>query len=233
MPLRPLTIRCPRCGRPTPLAGALPWIGAGTLAAVMLAAAGLVIWARLSGTPAPPAGGTAHDSLLALSPPIGNSVLRGDSVASRVARPTEVRSPPPEPHPPADLGRPAAARSPANQPGRVPDRNGTEINRSPPDLMALEGSNPAARRRSVLEAVLRRGLVDSLQQRSPRVVRVFVGRAFFRQEPRFRDPLFKSLDEAWTEGPDRRRFELWWDTFPLGEYAGDTFYFGKWYYEFR
>jgi hypothetical protein len=66
------------------------------------------------------------------------------------------------------------------------------------------------------------------------VVRVYVGRAFFRQPRQFRDPLMKSLDLAWADpNGTHRAFELWWDTFRVGEYARDTFHFNKWFYEFR
>jgi hypothetical protein len=122
----------------------------------------------------------------------------------------------------------------ATRESNVPDRTGIEINAYPPDPGALDGVGPGERRRSALDALLRRGLADSLRDRPPRVVQVFVGRAFFRQPPQFRDPLMKALDVAWTDGAgNRRTFELWWDTFRLGDYARDTFRFGKWYYELR
>ena len=93
-----------------------------------------------------------------------------------------------------DTGRP-----PGTRPSNMPDRSGVEINAHPPDPNALDGLGPGEKRRSALDALLRRGLADSLRERPPRTVQVFVGRAFFRQPRQFRDPLMKALDLAWAD----------------------------------
>ena len=166
-------------------------------------------------------GGLAPDSAITLAPapPRGmaaelDSAATAGASVSRVRRDTVPAPPTPE--------------------SNVPNRTGMEVNTYPPDPQALEGTGPGQRRRSALEALLRRGLADSVRDRPPSMVQVFVGRAFFRQPSHFRNPLMKAFDLAWADpAGNRRTFELWWDTFRLGDYARDTFRFEKWYYELR
>jgi hypothetical protein len=178
------------------------------------------VWSRITGDAVDP-NRPVHDSVLTLAPapPKGMvAVLDSAEVANNGAR----------------NGRNGMTSQPAVRRSNVPDTSGVEVNAYPPDQAALDGIGPGQRRRSALEALLRRGLADSLRERSPRVVQVFIGRAFFRQPPQFRNPLMKSLDRAWADtNGNHRAFELWWDTFRVGDYARDTFHFTKWFYEFR
>lgn len=220
MPLGLLTVACPRCGRATPLARTLPWIGAAAIGVVVLLGFAVIAWTRVGGG-AVDRNRPAPDSIITLAPapPRGMAAALDSAEAANSSVP-RVR------------GDTTPAR--AIRESNVPDKTGIEINAYPPDPGVIHGVAPDGRRRSALDALLRRGLADSLRERPPRVVQVFVGRAFFRQPPQFRDPLMKALDVAWADAAgNRRTFELWWDTFRLGDYALDTFRFGKWYYEFR
>ncbi len=219
MPLGRLDVSCPRCGRATPFARVLPWIGTAAIGIVVLVGFALIAWARL-GAGANDPDRPVPDSAITLAPaPPRGMVATLDSAEAASKSVSRVRidtAPPP--------------RREAN----IPERSGTEVNTYPPDPVALDGAGPGERRRSALDAMLRRGLADSIRDRPPSVVQVFVGRAFFRQPPQFRDPLMKAFDLAWADpAGNRRTFELWWDTFRLGHYARDTFHFGKWYYELR
>ncbi len=220
MPLGTFAVACPRCGKPTPLSRTLPWLVAAVVGTAVLLAVAAVAWTRI-GDYAADTSGPVPDSVITLAPaPPRGMVAKLDSAEAANRSVSRARS---------DTAAP--------RPGRVsnlPDRTGIEINTYPPDPIALDGSGQGEKRRSALDALLRRGLTDSLRDRPPRTVQLFVGRAFFRQPPQFRDPLMKALDLAWAdEQGNRRTFELWWDTFRLGEYARDTFRFGKWYYELR
>lgn len=219
MPLGPLTVACPRCGRATPLARTLPWIGAGVIGIVILLGFAAIAWTRIGEHAAVDPTRPVHDSVITLAPaPPRGMVASLDSAEAANASASRAR---------VDTTPPLSRTN-------VPDRSGVEINAYPPDQNALDGVGAAEKRRSALDALLRRGLADSLRERPPRTVQVFVGRAFFRQPPQFRDPLIKALDVAWMdERGNHRTFELWWDTFRLGDYTRDTFKFGKWYYEFR
>ena len=219
MPLGLLTVTCPRCGRPTPTARTLPWIGAGVIGIVVLAAFAVIAWTRI-GEHAPVADGPAPDSVFALppAPPRGMAaILDSAEAASKASR---------------QSGTDTTRRR--SRVANIRDTTGLEVNGYPPDPNALDGVGPGERRRSALDALLRRGLADSLVDRPPQTVQVFVGRAFFRQPHQFRDPLIKALDVAWQDPSGRaRNFELWWDTFRIGDYSRDTFRFTKWYYELR
>jgi hypothetical protein len=220
MPLGPLTVACPRCGRATPLARTLPWIGAAAIGVVVLLGFAVIAWTRVGGGTADP-NRPAPDSAITLAPAPPRGMVAALDSAEAAASPVS---------PTRRDTTPARATRESN----VPDRTGIEINAYPPDPGALDGVGPGERRRSALDALLRRGLADSLRDRPPGVVQMFVGRAFFRQPPQFRNPLMKALDLAWADpAGNRRTFELWWDTFRLGDYARDTFRFGKWYYELR
>ena len=220
MPLGPFLTTCPRCGRATQFATVLPWIAAGAAAFVIVLGFAAFVWTRITGDAVDP-NRPVHDSVLTLAPapPKGMAaVLDSAEVANNGAR----------------NGRKGLTSQQAVRRSNVPDTSGVEVNAYPPDQAALDGIGPGQRRRSALEALLRRGLADSLRERSPRVVQVFIGRAFFRQPPQFRNPLMKSLDRAWADtNGNHRAFELWWDTFRVGDYARDTFHFTKWFYEFR
>ncbi len=220
MPLGTLSVACPRCGRATPLARTLPWIGAAAIGLVVLAAFAVIAWTRTGRAVSDPSR-PVHDSALTLAPaPPRGMVTVLDS--TEAAHGSVSRGP-------SDTVARTSAR-----PSNLPDRSGMEINVYPPDPNALDGLGPGERRRSALDALLRRGLADSIRDRPPRTVQLFVGRAFFRQPKQFRDPLMKAFDLAWADAAgSRRTIELWWDTFRLGDYALDTFRFGKWYYEFR
>jgi hypothetical protein len=221
MPLGSFTVSCPRCGRATPFAHTLPWLGTAAVGIVILLGFGAVAWIRIASRHAPDPSRPVPDSVITLAPapPRGMAAALDSAEAASGSR-SRVRV--------------DTARSPGTRPSNLPDRRGVEINAHPPDANALDGLGPGQKRRSALDALLRRGLADSLRERPPGTVQVFVGRAFFRQPRQFRDPLMKALDLAWAdELGNRRTFELWWDTFPLGEYARDTFKFGKWYYELR
>jgi hypothetical protein len=219
MPLKVFETRCPRCGRATQFAQVVPWLGAAAVAAVVVLGFAAALWTRISDhavdrhRPVP-------DSVITLAPaPPRGMVAALDSAEAAHARRQ-------------NAGETTSRQ--AVQASNVPDTSGMEVNGYPPDQAALDGIGPGQRRRSALDALLRRGLADSLRERSPRVVQLYVGRAFFRQPRQFRDPLMKALDLAWADTNGKHRsFELWWDTFRLGEYARDTFRFGKWYYEFR
>jgi hypothetical protein len=219
MPLGLLAVACPRCGRATPLARTLPWVAAGAIGIVVLAAFAVIAWTRI-GEQGNASEGPAPDSVLTLPPaPPRGMVAALDSAEAAHKGPEAVRS---------DTVRGAVRTS------NVPDTTGIEVNGYPPDPYALDGVGPGERRRSALDALLRRGLADSLVDRPPRTVQVFVGRAFFRQPHQFRDPLIKALDVAWQDPSGHgRSFELWWDTFRIGDYSRDTFRFTKWYYELR
>jgi hypothetical protein len=222
MPLGRFTLACSRCGKATPFAGTLPWLGAATVGLVVLLGFAAVAWTRI-GDHAPEAHGPVPDSAITLAPapPRGLAAVLDSAEAA---------------HASARQGGSAGASppAPARRVPNVPDTTGIEVNGYPPEPHAIDGVLPGEKRRAALEALLRRGLADSLRERSPGVVQVFVGRAFFRQPPQFRNPLMKALDVAWTDpSGSRRTFELWWDTFNLGVYARDTFTFGKWYYELR
>jgi hypothetical protein len=220
MPLGPFVTTCPRCGRATQFAQVLPWLAVAAVAVVVVLGFAAFVWTRINDHAVDPSG-PVHDSVLTLAPaPPRGMVAALDSAeaANGGAR---------------NAGQETTTRQ-AVRAANIPDTLGIEVNAHPPDPSALDGIQPAERRRSALDALLRRGLADSLRERSPRVVQVFVGRAFFRQPPQFRDPLMKALDLAWADaGGNRRAFELWWDTFRVGVYTRDTFRFGKWYYEFR
>ena len=220
MPLGPFLTTCPRCGRATDFARIVPWIAAGAAAFVIVLGFALFVWARLTGDTVDPTR-PVHDSVLTLAPaPPKGMVAALDSAEAANKG--------------ANSSRQEATTQPVVRRSNVPDTSGMEVNAYPPDHTALDGIGPDQQRRSALEALLRRGLVDSLRPRSARVVRVYVGRAFFRQPRQFRDPLMKSLDLAWADpNGTHRAFELWWDTFRVGEYARDTFHFNKWFYEFR
>jgi hypothetical protein len=220
MPLGAFAVACPRCGRATPFAGILPWLGAAVIGIVVLLGFAAIAWTRIGDDAVDPTR-PVPDSVITLAPaPPRGMVARLDS--AEAAHDSRFQTG-------ADTGKRTSGR-----PSNIPDTSGIEINAHPPDQNALDGLGPAERRRSALDALLRRGLADSLRERPPHTVQVFVGRAFFRQPPQFRNPLMKALDLAWAdEGGNRRDFELWWDTFRLGEYARDTFKFGKWYYELR
>lgn len=220
MPLGVFAVACPRCGRATPLSRTLPWLVAAVVGTVVLLAVAAVAWTRIGDY----AADTSHpvpDSVITLAPaPPRGMVAKLDSADAANSSVSRVQ---------LDTAAPRSGR-----PSNLPDRTGIEINTYPPDPVALDGNGQAGKRRSALDALLRRGLTDSLRDRPPRTVQLFVGRAFFRQPPQYRDPLMKALDLAWAdEQGNRRTFELWWDTFRLGEYALDTFRFGKWYYELR
>ncbi len=184
---------------------------------VVLLAFGAIAWTRIGAGAVNP-GRPVPDSVLSLrpAPPRGMAAALDSAEAAHAA------------------SAPKRADAPSGRVSNMPERTGVEVNTHPPDPYAIDGASPGEKRRSALDALLRRGLADSLREPSPRVIQVFVGRAFFRQPPQFRDPLMKALDLAWT-GPSgtHRTFELWWDTFRLGDYARDTFRFGKWYYELR
>ncbi|HET8624711.1 MAG TPA: hypothetical protein VFM14_14195 [Gemmatimonadales bacterium] len=219
MPLGLFAVACPRCGRPTPLARTLPWLGAGVIGLVVLAAFAVIAWTRI-GERAPKREGPVPDSVLTLPP----APPRGMVAALDSAEAAHESSAPARPD-----TTPKARRVP-----NIPDTSGIEVNAYPPDRNALDGIGPGERRRSTLDALLRRGLADSVVDRPPRTVQVFVGRAFFRQPRQFRNPLIKALDVAWQDQlGNSRTFELWWDTFRIGSYSRDTFHFTKWYYELR
>ena len=201
------------------MARTLPWLGAGVIGIVVLAAFGVIAWTRI-GERASADEGPVPDSVIALPPaPPRGMVAALDSAAAAHRSPTQ---------PSPDTSR-QAARAP-----NIRDTSGIEVNGYPPDPNAIDGAGPGERRRSALDALLRRGLADSLVDHPPRTVKVYVGRAFFRQPVQFRDPLVKALDVAWQDvNGNHRTFELWWDTFQIGDYNRDTFRFSKWYYEFR
>jgi hypothetical protein len=220
MPLARFSLACPRCGRATPLAGTLPWLGAATIGIVVLLGFAAVAWTRI-GEHASDPHRPVPDSVITLAPaPPRGMVASLDSAEAAHASSARAQS--------------GATPPPGRRATNIPDTTGIEVNGYPPDPQALDGVLPPERRRAALDALLRRGLADSLRERSPVVVQVFVGRAFFRQPPQFRNPLMKALDLAWIDpAGNGRTFELWWDTFRLGDYARDTFRFGKWYYELR
>lgn len=212
---------CPRCGRATPFAQILPWVGTAAVGLVILLGFAAVAWIRIADHRRPDPSHPVPDSVITLAPapPRGMVAVLDSAEAANGPRGRVRRD---------------SASLPRTRPSNLPERTGVEINAHPPDPIALDGLGPGEKRRSALDALLRRGLADSLRDRPPRTVQVFVGRAFFRQPPQFRDPLIKALDLAWVdEVGNRRTFELWWDTFRLGEYSRDTFKFGKWYYELR
>ncbi|MGH7631041.1 MAG: hypothetical protein ACREOF_16985 [Gemmatimonadales bacterium] len=196
----------------------LPWIGAAAIGIVVLVGFALIAWTRLGEGASDPDRPVPDSALtLAPAPPPGMVAKMGSAEAASKSVSQVVDT----------------ARRPPRE-ANIPERSGTEVNAYPPDPNALDGAGPGQRRRSALDALLRRGLADSIRDRPPGVVQVFVGRAFFRQPPQFRDPLMKAFDLAWADpAGNRRTFELWWDTFRLGHYARDTFHFGKWYYELR
>jgi hypothetical protein len=220
MPLGPFVTTCPRCGRATQFAQILPWLAVASVAAVVVLGFAAFVWTRINDHAVDP-NRPVHDSVLTLAPaPPRGMVAELDSAEAANERAR-------------NAGQETTTLQ-AVRAANIPDTLGIEVNAYPPDPSALDGIEPGERRRSALDALLRRGLADSLREHSPRVVQVFVGRAFFRQPPQFRDPLMKALDLAWADANgNHRAFELWWDTFRVGAYARDTFRFGKWYYEFR
>jgi hypothetical protein len=220
MPLGRFAVACPRCGRATPFAQILPWLGTAAVGIVILLGFAAVAWIRIDDRRVDPNHPVPDSAItLAPAPPRGMAAVLDSAEAANGSK-RQVRR--------------DSAVSPRPRPSNMPERTGVEINAHPADAAALDGLGPGERRRSALDALLRRGLADSLRDQPPRTVQLFVGRAFFRQPPQFRDPLIKALDLAWAdEIGNRRTFELWWDTFRLGEYARDTFRFGKWYYELR
>jgi hypothetical protein len=220
MPLGRFAVACPRCGRATPFAQNLPWLGTTAVGMVILLGFTAVAWIWIADHSVEPSH-PVPDSVITLAPapPRGMAAVLDSAEAASGRRSRRQ----------VDTVRPSASRT-----SNVPDTTGIEINAHPADPDALDGLGPGEQRRSALDALLRRGLADSLRDHPPRTVRVFVGRAFFRQPRQFRDPLMKALDLAWADDRgNRRTFELWWDTFRLGEYARDTFKFEKWYYELR
>jgi hypothetical protein len=201
------------------MARTLPWLGAGVIGIVVLAAFAVIAWTRI-GERGSADDGPAPDSVFALPPaPPRGMVAALDSAAAA--------------HRSSNQPSPDTARRASRVPN-IRDTTGIEVNGYPPDPNAMDGVGPGERRRSALDALLRRGLADSLVDDPPRTVKVYVGRAFFRQPLQFRDPLIKALDMAWQDASGNPRiFELWWDTFRIGTYNRDTFRFNKWYYEFR
>jgi hypothetical protein len=204
------------------MARTLPWLGAGVIGIVVLAAFAIIAWTRI-GERTTADEGPAPDSVFSLPPaPPRGMVAALDSAAAAHRSSSQSRQTS------SDTAR-RAARLP-----NVRDTTGIEVNGYPPDPNAIDGAGPGERRRSALDALLRRGLADSLVDAPPRTVKVYVGRAFFRQPVQFRDPLIKALDVAWQDANgNQRTFELWWDTFRIGDYNRDTFRFSRWYYEFR
>jgi hypothetical protein len=97
---------------------------------------------------------------------------------------------------------------------------------------ALAALSTGQRQRTALDVVLRKGIVYQVKETTPNLIRYVVGRPFFVEPTKYRNPLIRDLYHAYTAGRLAKQplyFEFWGLRTKIGEYVADTFYFGPRY----